>query len=417
MNYRNKFLLIVLSAFLVFYAVVGGLLGRASAKEGAYTQLSIFNEVLSKIRNSYVEDPNLSEVMHGALRGLLESLDPYSTFLTADEYSRYKKHKTNGNGDIGLELSKEKVLGYVYVIHPIEGGPGEKAGVKAGDVIESIEEFSTRDISLVQVGYLLTGNIGSPVKLKILRRGRTEPLEMTVHRDQIKIPPVKTNLIDSKIGYLKIYRFTPGTSEEVRTKLQHLTKSGAGKIILDLRHCAGDEFEEGVKVANLFLDHGIITYTQGQKSPKREFVADPSKSICKLPLVILQNYGSASAAEIVSAAVKENRRGEIVGVRSFGKASLQKLFPLENDSAILISIAKFYSQSGKVIQNNGIAPDYEVRDGVDAFQGDVDSEDEEDSPRDNAPGTNKPASQEDLQLKKAIELLSSSRASESQKAA
>ena len=126
MNYRNKFLLIVLSAFLVFYAVVGGLLGRASAKEGAYTQLSIFNEVLSKIRNSYVEDPNLSEVMHGALRGLLESLDPYSTFLTADEYSRYKKYKTNGNGDIGLELSKEKVLGYVYVIHPIEGGQEKK---------------------------------------------------------------------------------------------------------------------------------------------------------------------------------------------------------------------------------------------------------------------------------------------------
>ncbi|PYV45343.1 MAG: peptidase S41 [Acidobacteria bacterium] len=416
MNYRNKFLLIVLSAFFVFYAVVGGLLGRTSAKEGAYTQLSIFNEVLSKIRNSYVEDPNLSEVMHGALRGLLESLDPYSTYLTADEYSRYKKHKTNGNGDIGLELSKEKILGYVYIIHPIEGGPAERAGLKAGDVIESIEEVSTRDISLVQAGYLLTGNIGSPVKLKILRRGKTEPLEVTAKRDQVKVPPIKTTLIEGRIGYLKIYRFTPGISEEVRAKLQHLTKSGAGKIIVDLRHCAGDEFEEAVRVANLFLDHGVITYTQGQKSPKKEFVADPSKAICKSPLVILQNYGSASAAEIVSAAIKENRRGEIVGVRSFGKASLQKLIPLENDSAILISIAKFYSQSGKVIQNNGITPDYEVRDGVDAFQGDVDSEDEEDVQRENAPGTNKPASQEDLQLKKAIELLSSP-TSESQKAA
>ena len=175
MNYRNKFLLIIVSTVFVFYAVVGGLLGRATAKEGAYTQLSVFNEVLSKIRSSYVEDPNLTEVMHGALRGLLESLDSYSTYLTPDEYSRYRKHKTNGNGDVGLELSKEKILGYVYVIHPIEGGPADKAGVKAGDVIESIEEFSTRDISLIQAEYLLTGNIGSPVKLKILRRGKTEP--------------------------------------------------------------------------------------------------------------------------------------------------------------------------------------------------------------------------------------------------
>jgi outer membrane protein OmpA-like peptidoglycan-associated protein len=128
---------------------------------------------------------------------------------------------------------------------------------------------------LIQAEYLLTGNIGSSVKLKILRRGKTEPLEMSVSRDQVKIPPVKTNVLESKIGYLKIYRFTPGVSEEIRTKLQHLIKGGATKIILDLRHCAGDEYEEGVKVANLFLDHGVIAYTQGQKSPKREFVADP----------------------------------------------------------------------------------------------------------------------------------------------
>jgi carboxyl-terminal processing protease len=415
MNYRNKFLLIVLSTVLVFYAVVGGLLGRVTAKEGAYTQLSVFNEVLSKIRSSYVEDPNLTEVMHGALRGLLESLDSYSTYLTPDEYTRYKKHKTNGNGDVGLELSKEKILGYVYVIHPIEGGPADKAGVKAGDVIESIEEFSTREISLIQAGYLLTGNVGAPVKLKVLRRGKTEPLEISVTRDLVKIPPVKTNVLDSKIGYLKVYGFTPGVSDEIRSKVQHLIKSGATKLVLDLRHCGGDEYEEGVKVANLFLDHGVITYTQGQKSPKREFVADPTKAITKLPLVVLQNYGSASAAEIVSAAIKENRRGELVGVRTFGKAAIQNVFPLENDSAVLLSTAKFYSQSGKMIQNNGVVPDYEVRDGTDAFQGDVEVDEEDDSNRETPQGT-KPSSPEDLQLKKAIELLNAP-ASERQKAA
>lgn len=413
---RNKFLLIVLSTVFVFYAVVGGLLGRATEREGAYSQLSVFTEVLSKIKTSYVEDPNLTEVMHGALRGLLESLDPYSTYLSADEYTRYKKHRTNGNGDLGLELSKEKMLGYAYVIHPIEGGPADKADVRPGDVIESVEEVSTRDISLIQTEYLLTGSPGTPVKLKILRRGRAEPLELTVSREIVKVPPVKATLLENKIGYLKLYRFTPGVSDEVRTKLQQLVKSGAGRIILDLRNCAGEEFEEGVKVANLFLDHGVIAYTLGQKSPKREFVADPAKALCKLPMVVLQNYGSASAAEIVSAAIKENRRGEVVGVKSFGKASLQKLIPLESDSAVLLSTAKFYSQSGKVIQGQGIAPDVEVRDGLEAMQADADAPEDEDSDENVPPASNKPASQEDLQLKKAIELLNTP-VSEKQKAA
>jgi len=405
----------LLSSAIVFYAVVGGMLGRVSDKDGSYSQLAVFNEVLSKVRNSYVEDPNITEVMHGALRGLLESLDPYSTYLSPDEYSHYKKHKSNGNGDVGLELSKEKMLGYVYVIHPIEGGPADKSGVKAGDIIESIEDVSTRDISLVQAEYLLTGNEGSPVKLKIIRRGHTDPLELKVTREPLKVPPVKAQLVDNKIGYLKVYRITPGISEEIHSKLLQLTKSGASKIILDLRNCAGDEYEEGVKLANLFLDHGVITYTQGQKSPKKEFVADPAKAVTKLPLVVLQNYGSASAAEIVSAAIKENRRGELVGVRTFGKASLQKLIPLDGDSAILLSTAKFYSQSGKAIQGNGITPDFEVKDGLDTLQGEGDLPEEDENTNPESPGVNK-SNQEDLQLKKAIEILNKP-ASEKQKAA
>ncbi len=221
--------------------------------------------------------------------------------------------------------------------------------------------------------------------------------------------------MDNKIGYLKVYRITPGISEEIHSKLLQLTKSGASKIILDLRNCAGDEYEEGVKLANLFLDHGVITYTQGQKSPKKEFVADPAKAATKLPLVVLQNYGSASAAEIVSAAIKENRRGELVGVRTFGKASLQKLIPLDGDSAILLSTAKFYSQSGKVIQGNGITPDFEVKDGLDTLQGEGDLPEEDENTNPESPGVNK-SNQEDLQLKKAIEILNKP-ASEKQKAA
>ena len=408
MNYRHKLVLIIISMIFVTYAVIGGLLHKVTAEEGSYSQLSIFNEVLSKIRSSYVEDPNLALVMNGALRGLLESLDPYSTYLTPEEYAHFKKHKSNGSAGVGLELSKEPQLGLIFVIHPIADGPADKAGIRAGDFIESIEDVSTRDISIFQAEYMMGGEPGSSIKFKIVRRSRTEPFEVSVKRELVKSPAVKATLLEGKIGYLHIYRFVAGTAEETRQKLQTLMKGGAQRIILDMRNCGGDEFEEGVKVANLFLDHGIITYYQGQKFPKKVFVADPRQSICKLPLAVLQNAGSTSAAEIVSAAIKENRRGELVGLRSFGKASIQKLIPLEGDSAILISVAKFYSQSGKVIQKDGITPDHEVRNVADAALPDSEvSEEPDDNNHEPAPQSPQPAPQEDLQLQKAIEILSS----------
>ena len=397
MSYRNKFSLIIISAVLVCYTVVGGLLGRGVGQEGAYSQLAIFNEVLAKIKGSYVENPDLSKVMHGALLGLLESLDPYCTYLTAEEYARYQISRTSGDGEIGLELSKEKMLGYIYVIHPIEEGSSERAGVQSGDVIEAIEGVNTQDVSLVQAGYLLSGEIGSEVKLKILRRGRSDPLEISVVREKIKISPVRNRLIKKQIGYLRVSRFVKGVGKELRSNLKAVISQGADRLILDLRNCGGNEFDEGIEVANLFLDHGVIAYSEGQQSEKKEFTADPDKVISKLPLVVLQNYGSASAAEIVSVAIKENQRGEIVGVRSFGKAVIQRIIPLDGQSAVLLSVAKFYSQSGQVIQNKGIIPDYEVPGDLDVRMV---------FPRD--PGAEEvkpPREDKDIQLQKAIELL------------
>jgi carboxyl-terminal processing protease len=400
MSYRNKFLVILISTVLVFYSVVGGLLGRDGGDGDAYAPLSIFNEVLAKIQGVYVEDPNLSKVMHGALLGLLESLDPYSTYLTAEEYRRYRKSKTSGDGDIGLELSKERSLGYIKVIHPVEGSAAEKAGVELGDIIESIDGVTTRNIGLVQAGYLLSGDIGSKVELKIRRPPQSEPLMMSVSRERLQSPSVRARLLEDDIGYLKISRFADGVSAAIREKLKFLESRGARKLILDLRNCGGEAFEEGVGVANLFLDHGVIAYSVGQKSPKKEFVADPEKIASRLPLAVLQNYGSASAAEIVSAAIKENRRGDIVGVRSFGKASVQKLFALPGGAAVLLSVYKYYSQSGQVIQNRGIAPDYEI----------AESSAKPASGRD-PDGTGPERKEEDLQLKKAIEILNSPAAS------
>jgi carboxyl-terminal processing protease len=403
MNYRNKLVLIALSIVFVSYAVIGGFLNRVKASEDSYSQLSVFNEVLAKIRSSYVEDPNIALVMNGALRGLLESLDPYSTYLSPEEYARYKKNKNNGEAGVGLELSKEPQLGLIYVIHAIAGAPADQLGIKSGDYIESIEDVSTRDISLIQADYMLSGDTGSSVKLKLLRRGKAEPLQFSIERQIVKIPPVKSQLMENnKVGYLRVYRFVSGTGQDLQNKLQQLMKSGVQKVVLDLRNCGGENFDEGVHAANLFLDHGVIAYIQGQKYPKKEFVADPQKSICKLPLALLENNGTAGAAEILASAIKENRRGSLVGVHSFGKASVQKLLPLEGDSAILISVAKFYSQSGQIIQKNGIAPDQEVRNSSDSLTGDIEDEDESVDEK-QAPAV--PASQEDLQLKKAIELL------------
>ena len=390
MSYRNKFLVILVSTVLVFYSVVGGLLGRDGGD--GYAPLSIFIEVLGKIQGVYVEDPNLSKVMHGALLGLLESLDPYSTYLTAEEYRRYQKTRTSGDGDIGLDLSKERSLGYIRVIHPIEGSAAEESGVKPGDIIESIDGVTTRNIGLVQAGYLLSGDVDSKVELKIRRLGRSEPVLMSVSREHGQAPSVRGRLLNGDIGYLRIPRFVEGVSAATREKLKSLEAQGARKFVLDLRNCGGEAFEEGVGVANLFLDHGVIAYSEGQQSPRKEFMADPGKVASRLPLAVLQNLGSASAAEIVSVAIKENRRGDIVGVRSFGKASVQKLFALPGGAAVLLSVYKYYSQSGQVIQARGVAPDHEVT-GPSVHPA---SEKARDEPK-----------EEDLQLKKAIEILNS----------
>ena len=234
--------------------------------------------MLGKIQGVYVEDPNLSKVMHGALLGLLESLDPYSTYLTAEEYSRYRKTGTSGDGDIGLDLSKERSLGYIWVIHPIEGSAAAESGVKPGDIIESIDGVTTRNIGLVQAGYLLSGDVGSKVELKIRRLGRSEPVLMSVSRERNQPPSVRGRLLKDDIGYLRIPRFVEGVSADAREKLKSLEAQGARKLVLDLRDCGGEAFEEGVGVANLFLDHGVIAYSEGQQSPQEGVRGRPGQA-------------------------------------------------------------------------------------------------------------------------------------------
>ncbi|MGA9042460.1 MAG: S41 family peptidase [Terriglobales bacterium] len=396
-----KTAILVSSAAILAFSLVGGINGvRASSGDGAYRQLQVYSEVLSRVRSEYVVEPNIPEVTDGALHGLLESLDANSSYLSAAEYKDYKAHKTEAKGDIGAVVSKR--FGYASVVAVIPGSPADKAGLQDTDILEAIEGKSTREISLAEVHNLLAGQPGSNVTLAVVRARRSEPQKMIITRDLVAIPAVTDKIVEEGIGEIHVDAFSKGKSEEIAAKIKALQKSGAKKLILDLRNCAEGEESEGIATANLFLNHGTITYLQGQKYPREAFNADPAKAITALPLVVLVNKGTAGPAEIVAAAVLENARGDVVGDKTFGDGSVQKVMELKDGSALILSVAKYYSPSGKAIQDNAVTPNVMVAD-VDEDAA-VPDEDENTIPADDV---KKPAPLEDEQLDKAIEVLKS----------
>jgi carboxyl-terminal processing protease len=401
MSMKIKTAILLSSAAVLVFTLVGGINGvRASSSDGAYRQLQVYSEVLSRVRSEYVIEPNIPEVTDGALHGLLESLDANSSYLTADEYKDYKAHKTEAKGEIGAVVSKR--FGYASVIAVIPGSPADKAGLQDTDILEAIEGKSTREISLAEVHNLLSGQPGSNVTIAVVRARRSEPQKMVITRDLIAIPAVTDKIVEEGIGEIHVDAFTKGKSEEIALKVKALQKSGAKKLILDLRNCAEGDESEGIATANLFLNHGTITYLQGQKYPREAFNADPAKAVTALPLVVLVNKGTAGPAEIVAAAVLENARGDVVGDKTFGDGSVQKLMELKDGSALILSIAKYYSPTGKAIQDTAVTPNVLAAD-VDEDAA-VPDEDENTVPADEV---KKPAQQQDEQLDKAIQVLKS----------
>jgi carboxyl-terminal processing protease len=401
MSMKIKTAILLSSAAVLVFTLVGGINGvRASSSDGAYRQLQVYSEVLSRVRSEYVVEPNIPEVTDGALHGLLESLDANSSYLTADEYKDYKAHKTEAKGEIGAVVSKR--FGYASVIAVIPGSPADKAGLQDTDILEAIEGKSTREISLAEVHNLLSGQPGSNVTIAVVRARRSEPQKMVITRDLIAIPAVTDKIVEEGIGEIHVDAFTKGKSEEIALKVKALQKSGAKKLILDLRNCAEGEESEGIATANLFLNHGTITYLQGQKYPREAFNADPGKAVTSLPLVVLVNKGTAGPAEIVAAAVLENARGDVVGDKTFGDGSVQKVMELKDGSALILSVAKYYSPTGKAIQDNAVTPNVLAAD-VDEDAA-VPDEDENAVPSDEV---KKPTPQQDEQMDKAIQVLKS----------
>ena len=403
MSMKIKAAVLVSSFAVLLFVVVGSLGGvHASSNDGAYQQMQVYSEVLSRVQNEYVVDPDIPKVTDGALHGLLESLDPNSAYLTPEAYKAYKAHKAEGKGEIGATISKR--FGYADVVSVLAGSPADKAGIEDTDIFESIEGKSTRDMSLPEIRAALEGPAGSTVSVSVVRARRAEPEKMSIARAIVSIPPVSDKIMEDGVGYIKADALPKGESEEIAARIKSLEKQGAKRLVLDLRDTSEGEESEGIATANLFLNHGTITYLQGQKYPRQAFNADPAKAITSLPLAVLVNKGTAGAAEVVAAAILENARGDVVGDKTFGAGSVQKTIDLPDGGALILSVAKYYSPSGKAIQDTAVTPNVLVADASDNIISDDDGEEPATTEQ---PAEAKPKNTPDDQLQKAIEILKS----------
>ena len=408
MSIRGKLTLVTLSAFIALYSIVGGMLSksnnplvRAIANPGPYPQLRIFEDVVRHIVQDYVEKPDLEKVRVGALRGLTEGLDPYSAYLLPQQVKQYQSNK-------GLPDTTGMVIGqysgFAYVIAVIPGSPAEKAGVKIGDVIEYVDSHATRDLDLYDVKSLLSGAPGSTVELTLINR-KAEKIKLV--RGKVPPTPTETRLLESQIGYVKVPILVKGQSEAVESAIKDVIKKGAKSIIIDLRGSAGGDLDEGVKVADFFLKSGVIAKSIGRKEKViATFEAKPENDLTELPVAVIINRTTAGASEIVAAAIMENQRGEVIGERTlFGMGSEQELFPLDDGSALLLTVARYASPLGKIFMTDGVTPNVEVKraDLAEVTPSDDGKQQAEGAP----PVVVAPKPADDLEVKKAIEILTS----------
>lgn len=418
MSFRTKLVLVFVSVGIAFYTIWGGLFSSFAQQpiNDAGAQIRIFESVLQHIQNDYVDEPDLSKVRSGALRGLAYGLDPYSSYLTAEQVKDYQANKQNSQ--VGIGVSTAQFASYLMV-SVIKDSPAEKAGLKSGDVIEYIDTKATRDISLYDAQQMLLGEPGSKVNLRVLRAG-TKPITVTVTRGAYKVPSAEARVEDGKIGVVKVYSLEAGEAEDIRNQLQNLTKQGVQKVILDLRGVATGTLEEAAAVSNLFIKEGTLAQVIGRDNKAiKTLTADSAKAIFDGKLVALIDYGTTGAAEAIAAAILEKKRGEVVGEKSFGAGTEQKLFTLKDGDGLLLTVAKWASPNGKPFlgdkrDNSGIQPSVEAKRPENPEPVDPDELAEQDeNPQPNPASTPAPdlkaepakPAQEDVQLKKALEIL------------
>ena len=338
-----------------------------SSENEIYKKIDLFGEVLEKINKEYVDEINQSESMDSAINGLLQSLDPYSSYMSPEIYNEMQTETSGEFGGLGIEVSMES--GVVKVISPIDDTPASKAGIKAGDYIVKINDTQVQGKSLTEAVELMRGPVGSSINLTIRRRGEKKALTFNIIREIIQIKSVKSDLLEKNIGYIRLTSFNENSGKQIEREINKLEKDKKVKAyILDLRNNPGGLLSQAIRISDFFLEDGEIVSTKSRKtSENRKWFAKKGDLTNGKTLIVLINYGSASASEIVAGALKDHKRAILIGENSFGKGSVQSIIPLKNEGAIRITVAKYYLPSGKSISQVGVSPDIEVDEDSDDF--------------------------------------------------
>ncbi len=360
---------------IIFFIYVFISLSNLKAQEkNIYEKVDLFGEVLDKINKEYVEEINQSKAMDAAINGVLQSLDPYSAYLSPEDLNEMQTETSGEFGGLGIEVGMES--GVVKVISPIDNSPADRVGVKSGDYIVKINDEQVQGKSLTEAVELMRGPVGSDIKITVRRIGLKKSLVFNITREIIKVSSVKTELFDGNIGYLRLTSFNEKSGKQIKSEINKFKKNK--KIIgyiLDLRNNPGGLLSQAIKISDYFLDNGEIVSTRGRKeSENRKWFAKNGDLISGETLIVLINNGSASASEIVAGALKDHKRAVLIGENSYGKGSVQSIIPLENDGAIRLTISKYYLPSGKSISEVGVTPDFLIEESSDEFRINTDTD-------------------------------------------
>ena len=358
----KKNLKIIIFIYLFFVQTVN------SSENEIYNKIDLFGEVLEKINKEYVDEINQSEGMDSAINGLLQSLDPYSAYMSPEIFNEMQTETSGEFGGLGIEVGMES--GVVKVISPIDDTPASKAGIKAGDYIVKIDNIQVQGKSLSEAVDLMRGSVGSEIELTVRRRGEKKALTFKIVREIIQIKSVKAELLEKNIGYIRLTSFNENSGKQIKKEIQKFEKNNNAKsYILDLRNNPGGLLSQAIKISDFFLDNGEIVSTKSRKkSENKKWFANKGDLTNGKTLVVLINYGSASASEIVAGALKNHKRAILLGENSYGKGSVQSIIPLKNKGAIRLTVAKYYLPSGESISEVGVSPDIEISEESDNFK-------------------------------------------------
>jgi len=360
-----KNLIKILSLFIIIFYFLAA---NAANEDSIYKKIDLFSEVLDKINKEYVDEINQSEAMDAAINGVLQSLDPYSAYMSPESFENMQTETSGEFGGLGIEVGMEH--GVVKVISPIDNSPASKVGVKAGDYIVKINDIQVQGKTLTEAVELMRGPVGTDIEITVRRRGEKKALTFVITRDIIEVSSVKSEIKDEKTGYMRLTSFNENSGDQIKNKIKEFKKNGKiENYILDLRNNPGGLLSQAIKISDFFLDNGEIVSTKSKrKYENRKWFAKKGDILKSNTLVVLINYGSASASEIVAGALQDHKRAILIGESTYGKGSVQSIIPLKNNGAIRLTVSKYYLPSGKSISDVGVTPDIEVDESSDEFR-------------------------------------------------